>query len=359
MFYDRPETLPEALAILAREPRTVLAGGTDLYPATTAPALAGAVLDITGLGELAGIVRTRDGLRIGACTTWADDPRRRPSAGLRRAPRRRGRGRRPPDPERRHHRRQPLQRLPGRRRRAAAPRARRRGRARLGRRRAAACRSARFLRDARRTERRPDEILTAVLIPDAALRGRSAFLKLGARRYLVISIAMVAVRLDRRRRPGRGRRARRRRLRPGRDPPAGGRGAAPRRPGRRPRSPTASTRRRSPPRCSPIDDVRAERRLPRRGGGRAAAPRDLRPGRERRRERCTARASASPSTAAAVAFDVAPTRRLSRGAARGGRAHRHQGRLRRRRLRRLHRAPRRPPGLRLPDPGRPGRRPRG
>ena len=55
---------------------------------------------------------------------------------------------------------------------------------------------ARFLSDARRTERRPDEILTAILIPNSALRGRSAFLKLGARRYLVISIAMVAVRLD-------------------------------------------------------------------------------------------------------------------------------------------------------------------
>ena len=48
----------------------------------------------------------------------------------------------------------------------------------------------------RRTARRPDEILTAVLIPEAALAGRSAFLKLGARAYLVISIAMVAARLE-------------------------------------------------------------------------------------------------------------------------------------------------------------------
>ena len=52
-----------------------------------------------------------------------------------------------------------------------------------------------FLRDVRLTARRPDEILTAVLLPEAALAGRSAFLKLGARAYLVISIAMVAVRL--------------------------------------------------------------------------------------------------------------------------------------------------------------------
>ncbi len=195
MFYDRPDTLPEALAILAREPRTVLAGGTDLYPATTAPALAGAVLDITGLGELAGIVRTRDGLRIGACTTWAEirDAGLPPALDALRAAAAEVGGRQiqnagtiggnlcnaspaadgvPPllalDAEVELASAEARRRLP----------------------------LARFLSDARRTERRPDEILIAILIPDSALRGRSAFLKLGARRYLVISIAMVAVRLD-------------------------------------------------------------------------------------------------------------------------------------------------------------------
>jgi CO/xanthine dehydrogenase FAD-binding subunit len=39
-------------------------------------------------------------------------------------------------------------------------------------------------------------VLAAVLVPRAALAGTSRFLKLGARRYLVISIVMVAVRLD-------------------------------------------------------------------------------------------------------------------------------------------------------------------
>ena len=71
MTYDRPETLIGALAILAREPRTVLAGGTDLYPAVTAPELPWPVLDITGIGELLGISRREDHLRIGACTPWA------------------------------------------------------------------------------------------------------------------------------------------------------------------------------------------------------------------------------------------------------------------------------------------------
>lgn len=52
-----------------------------------------------------------------------------------------------------------------------------------------------FLIGPRRTALRADEVLAAVVIPKGALEGRSAFLKLGARAYLVISIAMVAVRV--------------------------------------------------------------------------------------------------------------------------------------------------------------------
>ncbi len=51
-----------------------------------------------------------------------------------------------------------------------------------------------FLTGYRQTALRPDELLTAVLIPrGAADDARSAFLKLGLRRYLVISVVMVAV----------------------------------------------------------------------------------------------------------------------------------------------------------------------
>ena len=182
MVYDRPETLTDALAILAREPRTVLAGGTDLYPATAAADARRAASSTSPASPSSPASPAATAhLRIGACTTWADDPRRRAAARLRRAARRRGRGRRPADPERRHHRRQPLQRLARRRRRAAAPRARRRGRAR--RRRRPPPPAARRLpaRRPRAPRCRPDEILTAVLVPEAALAGRSAFLKLGAR----------------------------------------------------------------------------------------------------------------------------------------------------------------------------------
>jgi CO/xanthine dehydrogenase FAD-binding subunit len=52
-----------------------------------------------------------------------------------------------------------------------------------------------FITGPRRTALKPGELLTAIRIPAGAGQGRSAFAKLGARRYLVISIAMVAVRV--------------------------------------------------------------------------------------------------------------------------------------------------------------------
>jgi CO/xanthine dehydrogenase FAD-binding subunit len=49
-----------------------------------------------------------------------------------------------------------------------------------------------FVAGNRKTARRADEILSAVLVPRRMEDAASAFLKLGARRYLVISISMVA-----------------------------------------------------------------------------------------------------------------------------------------------------------------------
>jgi len=51
---------------------------------------------------------------------------------------------------------------------------------------------AEFIIGNRKTQRQPDELLTAVWIPRTLENARSTFLKLGARRYLVISISMVA-----------------------------------------------------------------------------------------------------------------------------------------------------------------------
>ena len=56
---------------------------------------------------------------------------------------------------------------------------------------------AQFITGNRKTMRRSGEILAAVLIPRNIEAAASAFLKLGARKYLVISISMVAVVLQR------------------------------------------------------------------------------------------------------------------------------------------------------------------
>ncbi len=50
-----------------------------------------------------------------------------------------------------------------------------------------------FVTGNRRTLRRVDELVTALLVPVPAAGARSVFFKLGARAYLVISMAMVAV----------------------------------------------------------------------------------------------------------------------------------------------------------------------
>ena len=54
---------------------------------------------------------------------------------------------------------------------------------------------AEFVTGVRRTARAADELVSAVFVPDLALGTVAGFRKLGARRYLVISIAMVAASL--------------------------------------------------------------------------------------------------------------------------------------------------------------------
>jgi CO/xanthine dehydrogenase FAD-binding subunit len=52
-----------------------------------------------------------------------------------------------------------------------------------------------FIQGNRKTARDSGELLTFIHVPAAGLRGNSAFFKLGSRRYMVISIAMIAARL--------------------------------------------------------------------------------------------------------------------------------------------------------------------
>jgi CO/xanthine dehydrogenase FAD-binding subunit len=56
---------------------------------------------------------------------------------------------------------------------------------------------ARFITGYRATALRPGELLAAVLVPAVTPAARAAFVKLGARRYLVISILMAAALVER------------------------------------------------------------------------------------------------------------------------------------------------------------------
>lgn len=190
--FARPLTLAEALHLLAEEGGKLLAGGTDFYPSLGDRRAAGTVIDISRIAEMKGITVTENEVRIGGITTWSEllaSPLPRCYQGLKSAAREIGgiqvqnRGTIagnlcnaspaadsvPPllslDAE------VELQSLPGTRRMALSE----------------------FIVGNRKTLRRSNEILTAVIVPRKMDNAASAFVKLGARRYLVISIVMVAV----------------------------------------------------------------------------------------------------------------------------------------------------------------------
>lgn len=192
--YARPDSLDEALALLGEGEWTLLAGGTDFYPAQGNRPIRADILDINGLGELRGIRETETHVVIGARTTWTDIARAElPPAfdALRQAAREVG-----------SVQIQNAGTVAGNLC-NASPAAD--GvpalmvlDAEVELRSAAARRwlpLENFILGNRRTARRADELVTAVRIPRAAATGRSSFRKLGARRYLVISIAMAAARL--------------------------------------------------------------------------------------------------------------------------------------------------------------------
>ena len=70
--YLRPHTLPEALDALSAGQLTIIAGGTDHYPARVAKPLHEDLLDITAIDGLRVIEDRGDHFRIGALTTWTD-----------------------------------------------------------------------------------------------------------------------------------------------------------------------------------------------------------------------------------------------------------------------------------------------
>ncbi len=193
--YHRPDRMEDALGLLAEGGVTIAAGCTDLFPATEARSLPGSVLDITGIKALRGIGSASSGFRIGAATTWSDviaadlppafdmlkeaakevGSRQIQNAGTiagnlcNASPAADG----VPclltlDAKVELTSIQGVRTLPLKA----------------------------FITGPRQTALAPGEMLSAIHVPQSAVQGRSRFAKLGARRYLVISIAMVAVRIE-------------------------------------------------------------------------------------------------------------------------------------------------------------------
>lgn len=194
MDYARPTTLEEALELMRSRPWTVLAGGTDFYPALGGGPVKADVLDINSLRELKGISRSDSHIAIGARTSWSEllaAPLPPSFDMLKQAAREVGSVQIqnmgtvagnlcnaspaadgvPPllalDAEVALTSHAGVRHVP----------------------------LSTFILGNRQTAREADELVTAIRVPLAASEGRSGFVKLGARRYLVISIAMAAARL--------------------------------------------------------------------------------------------------------------------------------------------------------------------
>jgi CO/xanthine dehydrogenase FAD-binding subunit len=194
-MYARPSDLDDALGLLAEGSAQVMAGATDIFPGAGEAPLRGDYVDVTNIAALRGVRLEGDAVRIGATTTWSDIvavdlppafdalkiaardvgaaqiQNRGTIAGnlCNASPAADGVS--------------PLLILD-----AEVELASRRGTRRIA--------LDAFITGARSTLRAPDEVMTAVVTPLPARTMRSAFFKLGARRYLVISIVIVAVALD-------------------------------------------------------------------------------------------------------------------------------------------------------------------
>ena len=193
--FERPRSVAEAAQLLAAGDWAVLAGGTDLYPAHVGRKLSRPVLDLSRVAGLRGIADSDSGWTIGATTTWSDvlrAPLPPLFDGLKAAAREIGGAQ--------------IQNagtvagnvcnaspaadgIPA----LLAMDAEVELRSALGTRRLAI---ADFVLGSRRTARLGSELVVALHIPARSPRARSVFLKLGGRRYLVISITMVAVTID-------------------------------------------------------------------------------------------------------------------------------------------------------------------
>lgn len=189
--YLRPANLDDALAALQVMPRTLLAGGTDIFPARVGRSVDDDVLDVTGLPGLREIAVGDGVCRIPTLATWTDLlrldlPARfdglKAAAGAIGGVQIQNRGTICGNVCNASPAADGLPNLMALDARVELASAAGRREVPIG----------DFVVGNRRTVRRADELVTALVIPVPDGEARSAFVKLGARAYLVISIAMVA-----------------------------------------------------------------------------------------------------------------------------------------------------------------------
>ena len=193
-MFSRPATCVEAVRILAADGGLLIAGGTDVFPALVDRSKPAKLIDLSGCADLKGITITERNTRIAGGVTWSEIARADLPIGLR----------------------------------GLKAAAREVGSIQIQNRATIAgnlCNASpaadglppllaldaeleltgstgvrtlpvgEFVLGNRQTARRSDEILSAILIPRTLDHAGSSFMKLGARRYLVISIVVVAVTL--------------------------------------------------------------------------------------------------------------------------------------------------------------------
>ena len=195
--YVRPASLTDVLSAIAACEQTIIAGGTDVYPAHVGKPLPARIVDVSRVAEMRTIVARDGAWRIGGAVTWAEIAARNLPPAFR----------------------------------ALQQAARQVGSTQVQNRATVAgnlCNASpaadgvpplltleaevelsslagvrtlpleSFIVGYRRTALRANEIVSAVIVPDPAPAARSAFVKLGARKYLVISIVMAAALIEKR-----------------------------------------------------------------------------------------------------------------------------------------------------------------
>ena len=190
--YYRPDNLNDGLVALSENSWTLLAGGTDFYPARVGKNINEKIMDLTGIKELRSIRETDDQIYIGALTTWTDIVNAKlPRAfeGLRKASKTIG-GVQTQNagticgnicnaspaadsvPN--------LMALDAKVQLMSVKETR-------------MLPVEEFIQGNRKTARKSDEFVTGIIIPHPGMDARGNFEKLGSRAFLVISIAMVGV----------------------------------------------------------------------------------------------------------------------------------------------------------------------